>query len=657
MYELKNVTKKFESQVLFKNVNLKIQNSGLYVIIGKSGTGKTTLLNVLKEKEDITSGELITDDNIMIGNVYQDILLIPYYTVYDNLLISLDNSSLDKKEKKNEIVKYLKLFQLEYLLNSKISELSGGEKQRVAIIRALLNNTNVLLCDEPTAYLDLENSKAIFKMFKEISKEKLVIVVTHNINLAYEYADHILEIIDKDINHTVLNNIEDSHINRNYEKNQIKTSNIINNIFTNIRSMKKIYIIKLICVLFMIISMVMGYILVNQSNVIASSTIADFNGYDTLLFNNNTSKMTTYTIADILNICKLDDSIIGYRFDLAEDWPFGVGVNDPNIKVEGDDAHSWWHYPYSETVYFCNDGFNGEDYSIAEGYVYEMRDMSRFDLICGSQSFSNKTDAVISVNIADYLLKRYSLNSYEELINKDIELYTLTNGMYESYNMPMTVKIIGVVNYNNSKYKKIFMAPYSYSQLLIETYDFNTDDMSWYNVEFILDSSVDTVEKRDQLNEKIKNIYPEAHFTFNDEVVSISSIEILSSINSYIFCAIIICVIIISLLILSYILWNEHETRQIEKNIKLEVGWTLKDIVIQNIMTNLLITFISFVFSIPISYYIFQKMNQLIMTISHHLDMQGFVHLFTFDATFFCIVSISIFILLSVFELYFERKE
>lgn len=662
MFHLHNISKKYDNDkvIIFNNLNFKFNQQGLYIILGSSGSGKTTLLNLLNHKCEPDEGIIESKDNITIGNIYQNIQLIQYYTVYENLLLALDCKDMNLSEKRKYIMKYLKKFHLSDCIDKKVNYLSGGEQQRIAIIRALLIDCDVLLCDEPTSYLDIENSLLVFQMLKEISQDKLVIVATHNQKLAIQYADYLLKIKNHHIE--ILKDKEDNNYYELKIKDNLKKINfnsIMRDIFTHLKRLKTIYMIKIICTVLIIVSMTFCFILLNQSNAIVKSTINDFNGYDTLIFNNYTDKTETYSIYDILKICELDENIIGYRFDLNKDWPFGIGVEDSNIKVLGNEDHSWWHIPHGKEVFYCDNGFdNLNEYKQATGFIYEMKDMSRFEVICGTNEFKGEVDAVLSIPVADYLLKRYSLDDYNQLINKEIEIYTLTT-LDESndINFPMTIKVVGIVNYNNDKYKKIFMSPHSYSRLLCNVYEFNTNDMEWYNVEIMVDSRVDTLTLRNELNEKIKDLYPKAHFTFNDEVINISTIEIFSSLNTFIFYGIIVCSFIFIFITLIYISHYELKVKRLELKIKEELRWSHKNIKIQFFLENVIVSIISLILSIPICIMILNQINKMIINISEKIQMENTVNLFHFQYLYHFILGITVIIILELLYYLCKRSE
>ncbi len=206
------LTKNSPQVVALKNINLTFESKGMVFITGKSGCGKSTLLNILGALDSCTSGSMIIENknineftekeldnyrNSYVGFVFQEFHVLNAYNVYDN--IRLAKELQQEKISEKELDAYLEKVSLTNLGKRKMNELSGGQKQRVAILRALIKNPRIILADEPTGNLDKINSKQIFGILKEISQEKLVIIVTHDLEAAQKYADRIIELKDGEI--------------------------------------------------------------------------------------------------------------------------------------------------------------------------------------------------------------------------------------------------------------------------------------------------------------------------------------------------------------------------------------------------------------------------------------------------------------------------
>lgn len=190
--ELNNITKYFEydnnKQVLFENLTIRFPNCGLFVIKGDSGCGKSTLLNIINNTQEVNEGIVLYNDNDInciddykqkiVSNVYQNSCLINCLTIKENLELfcKIKDISIDC----SLLIKYLKILKIKELLNKYPNECSGGQIQRVGIVRALICNTPILTCDEPTASLDDHSKELVIKLLKEYSKTHLVILVTHD---------------------------------------------------------------------------------------------------------------------------------------------------------------------------------------------------------------------------------------------------------------------------------------------------------------------------------------------------------------------------------------------------------------------------------------------------------------------------------------------
>ena len=238
MIIVKNLTKVYKSKkakicVALNNVSFSLPSKGLVFVVGKSGSGKSTMLNLLGGLDSLTSGEINVFGNQLneyseselysfrsniVGFVFQDFHLLDDLTVADNVRLSLKLMYEDDDERVEKALESVEL--LEYK-DRYPRELSGGQQQRVAIARALVKNPDVIFADEPTGNLDSNTTEQIIKLIKEISKEKLVVVVSHNLFDAYEYADRIIELSEGRI-------INDLVINEKYENAvEVKDNKVI----------------------------------------------------------------------------------------------------------------------------------------------------------------------------------------------------------------------------------------------------------------------------------------------------------------------------------------------------------------------------------------------------------------------------------------------
>ena len=223
MLEIKKVSKVYETagfkQKALDNVSIKFRENEFVSILGQSGSGKTTLLNIVGGLDQYTKGDLIingistkkfkdrdwdTYRNHRVGFVFQSYNLIPHQTALQNVELALTLSGVSKEERRKKATKALKKVGLEDHMNKRPNQMSGGQMQRIAIARALVNDPDILLADEPTGALDSETSIQVMELLKEIAKDKLVIMVTHNPDLAEEYSTRIIKLLDGKV-------VNDSH--------------------------------------------------------------------------------------------------------------------------------------------------------------------------------------------------------------------------------------------------------------------------------------------------------------------------------------------------------------------------------------------------------------------------------------------------------------
>ena len=238
MLQLKNITKTYisgdEKVEALKGIDLKFRESEFVSILGQSGCGKTTLLNIIGGLDRYTTGDLVINGkstkkfkdrdwdayrNYKVGFIFQNYNLIGHQTILSNVELALTIGGISKKERKQRAIKALEQVGLKDKIHKKPNQLSGGQMQRVAIARALVNDPDIILADEPTGALDTKTSVQIMDILKEISKEKLIIMVTHNPELAEKYSSRIIRILDglitEDSNPISDNEIEEKKVDTN----------------------------------------------------------------------------------------------------------------------------------------------------------------------------------------------------------------------------------------------------------------------------------------------------------------------------------------------------------------------------------------------------------------------------------------------------------
>ncbi|MGM0123145.1 ABC transporter ATP-binding protein/permease [Enterococcus sp. AZ194] len=258
MLELKEIKKHYKVgdsiTKALDGVSVAFRKQEFVAILGPSGSGKTTLLNVIGGLDNYDSGDMIINGkgtktfkdsdwdayrNNSVGFVFQSYNLISHLGIIDNVELGMTLSGVSKEEKHEKATRALERVGLKEHMHKKPNQLSGGQMQRVAIARALANDPDILLCDEPTGALDTETSVQIMKLIQDLSKEKLVIMVTHNPELAHQYANRIIEFADGKIQHDSKPHIERPKPDQfNLKHTRMRFTTALKLSFNNIRTKK-----------------------------------------------------------------------------------------------------------------------------------------------------------------------------------------------------------------------------------------------------------------------------------------------------------------------------------------------------------------------------------------------------------------------------------
>ena len=262
MLELKNINKSYKTgnfiQHALKDVSINFRKNEFVAILGASGSGKTTLLNIIGgldryDKGDLIINEISTKDykdrdwdsyrNHTIGFVFQSYNLIPHQTILANVELALTISGVSKSKRRQKAIEALEQVGLANQIHKKPNQLSGGQMQRVAIARALVNNPDILLADEPTGALDSDTSVQVMELLKEVAKERLVVMVTHNPELAQSYATRIVKVKDgkilSDTNPYIIENEKEQKVeNKNMGKTSMSFLTSLSLSFNNLKTKK-----------------------------------------------------------------------------------------------------------------------------------------------------------------------------------------------------------------------------------------------------------------------------------------------------------------------------------------------------------------------------------------------------------------------------------
>ena len=465
MIELLNVNKTYTSKSKIQvkaldQVNLRFNSKGLVFILGKSGSGKTSLLNIIGGLDSANSSKIYINGkelkrfdertcaeyrNSYIGFVFQEYNLMNNLNVYDNIALSLQ---LQKKPVTDEMVyKVLEDVELLGLEKRQLDELSGGQKQRVAIARALIKDPVILLADEPTGNLDSETSTQIFELFKKLSKDKCVIVVSHDAEYAHKYADRIIELSDghviKDTNPIT---VDEPIVIPEKRRAKLPFSLIWKMSFGNILNNKLRLLVTCIIVSFLTAVLSTVYTSLYVSNNVTKDLMELSHQEHLLLvepvpFQSNT--ILTPSAEYIYNRKLNTDVLIKVR-EMTKDnnaylYPkTQIMVGDEWLKVSHLDIE-WSDYTLleSDLIPKPNQLLLETIQSSYLSFVSASSDSVLLEDLIGSAP-NDRFEVVISNYLAQLLLtfKYLELESFEDLINQDVWI---------TFNNQMKLKLVGVV--------------------------------------------------------------------------------------------------------------------------------------------------------------------------------------------------------------------
>lgn len=425
---LKDVSKYYYNKGIiakgFSKINVSFNIGEFVAITGASGSGKSTLLNVISGLDTYEDGEMYINGNetshysekdyenyrrTYVSNIFQDFNLVNSYTVYQNIELVLLLNGEKKKNVKSHILDLIKKVGLYKFRNTKVSKLSGGQKQRVAIARALAKNTPIIIADEPTGNLDQKSSQEIIKLLSDIAKDKLVIIVTHNIEQIEEYITRKISMFDGKI-------LEDKIINQ--IDNEIK---IINKEYKNITFLNKIrlslrntfniltkFILIMLVYLFITIAVISEYAFFKEQNKLISSSGYNyiFSYIDENRIIINKKDKTNITDEDYKKLEKLDNIKYIEKNDLMLD-----------NYIDLSDDENYWLYGNINNLKNFNDTL----------------DLGRLP--------ENDNEIIVKGNESDYYLTK-------EILNKELYLYDYYIGNIDK---TIPIKIVGI-KYNESIY-------------------------------------------------------------------------------------------------------------------------------------------------------------------------------------------------------------
>ncbi len=491
MLELKKICKDYKTgnfnQKALDNINLKFRENEFVSILGPSGSGKTTFLNIVGGLDKYTSGDIIINGvstkkykdkdfdayrNNLIGFIFQNYNLIPHISILSNVEMSLSLSGISKKERKKRALLALEKVGLKEHIHKKPNKLSGGEKQRVAIARAIVTNPKIILADEPTGALDTKTSKDIMDLIKEISKDKLVIMVTHNEELAKIYSTRIINLKDGKV-------VSDSNPFNDIENNQTyKIKRTSMNFFTALKlSLNNIFAKKgrsfltsfassigIIGIL-LILALSNGFDI--QINKFETKTLSSFpiliNEETTILDNTNSNenidetKVYSYNTTNETHTNNITKEYLNYLENIDKTLIEGITYNryvkinalvkqDNNIVVI--DTSSFTSLPKEIDN---NNSYLKNGYNLLEGSFPKNKNEILIELDSNNRldknilKIFNITDDKIDINKLIGKEIRIILN--DDYYIKTNDIYTSNSNLEEMYNSKDSIilKVVGVI--------------------------------------------------------------------------------------------------------------------------------------------------------------------------------------------------------------------
>ncbi len=507
MLEIRNIKKSYKTgtfiQHALKDVSISFRPNEFVAILGPSGSGKTTLLNIIGGLDRYDSGDLVINGkstkkfsdsnwdsyrNNCVGFIFQSYNLINHLNILENVEMSLTLSGVSKKVRKQKALDALKQVGLINHAYKKPNQLSGGQMQRVAIARALVNEPDIILADEPTGALDSTTSVQIMELIKEIAKDKLVIMVTHNKELAYDYANRIIELKDGElINDT--NPHEQSKNNQEYKirKTAMSFFTALSLSFKNIETKKGRTFLTAFASSIGIIGIALILSLSNGFNIEVEKFEKDALSSLPIMISEQTVEMDEDSLAKMRDSFKIDNNsypseeVIYIQKDMVEDTTHTNIINQEfidyieKINPKYVSGISYMRLASINALSKAKDGYKIIDNSylttLPKSLDEKQNDVveDNYDLLKGKFA-TNKDEVVLAIDsknrVNEKLLEMLGFDlskdnfTFDEILNKEIKVvlnddwyidnnnYFIPNFNYEElYNNKnnLTLKIVGII--------------------------------------------------------------------------------------------------------------------------------------------------------------------------------------------------------------------
>lgn len=520
---LKNITKIYHNKnntiEALKDMNLEFNSKGITTILGPSGCGKTTLLHIIAGLDHDFTGEIIGDETIEI--IEQELTLFESMSVIDNLLICGNY---------DDCVALLEKFQLINEKNKIVKNLSIGQKKRVQIMRSLLVQPDILLCDEPTASLDHENREIVMNMLKDISHECCVIVVTHETDIAQIYSDRIISIDDGEIIDDQIIHSQEMNQLKKHQMNHKTISYKISFLFKNMKSRKLYHLLNIVLIFCMLISL---FVSMNMLETTSSHSKENMNVY----FGKNIVSLTPleeynqnercYSSFDLMTYAQIEeilnqvDEIIGCSFgindsifDYSQYFTWDEETDERIDSIDLTPFHQKYNEDQSASITLppevpylqLTNKKNNHD-SSSSTLVYQLNDDASLPLIYGNQC-EKDNEIIVDYSLAQMLCDKLGLKFTENLIGKEVEYSLVCN---ESYSVvtnrvippSFTFTVSGITKSESIYEYQLFIPSETWIHSFSDACEISVDDWHFDEVNFYIDPQCDI----DDVIQKINTIY------------------------------------------------------------------------------------------------------------------------------------------------------
>lgn len=525
MIELKDLNKYYKSGQgtyhALRDINLKLPDKGLVFIVGKSGSGKSTLLNIIGGIDSYDSGELSIDDvntknftskdyntyrNTYIGFIFQEFNVIKSLSVYDNVALSLELHHKSPKEHNDEILGIIEKVGLKNKENRAMNEISGGERQRVAIARALVKNPKVIIADEPTGNLDTKNRDVVMDILKELSKDRLVLIVTHDKEIATKYGDRAITIKDGEVTKDEVYNEQNIVYSEKIYKTEPVSPNLMTSFKLGLKGFLQHKLRFILIILLFSFSLIFAGSTVNLSLTDSSSEYAkyqkDYNNNILNIGNEYTnygyvfnSGFYNHEVDAMLEKYSTEFNETGLEFykSMLIEIPFSDNVNSTGTFRS-----------QIERITL----FSSQQKANTEMYLTEDEEQNRWRAAGNNTSERNSHSIYITDYIADNLLLfgyfNTDVSTYDDIITKSIKCDQMNNELY--------IRNIIITGYKDLVYSSDVKKQVAFK-----------DNISYYNSIFVTSTQFNSI-----LNENnLKYAYDDVVYNCLDKVGTYDNVKIM----------------------------------------------------------------------------------------------------------------------------------